>query len=1231
MNIKDVISQLRDNSYYASLVTEQTQLAIIDFVFCSEPQKSFVVASNIPAIYVNIFFNDQVAKLEDDTQIIGRYLLALFLSIKEKDWLEDNHWVEDIKIDLLLTYIPDFYQLIKSKSELMQIIFDAGTIFSLPSGIKYLRKVGFSDDDITQYFKSDIHSHNGHHNYEHNLYLHLIVLPKIQQAFQAGDGDAFDRLILEYIELNLRDYSTVICMPDDNIQGARYREQLPENHVQCFLNLIRGQGDWAQDITLIYSGLVKKELYCDHVHLLTLLHADEDFKLLLTLIFQASSATQLASSKYVSNFTEIIRLIDPDLWVRESFPKDCFVSNHHGNCCFATSETVLNYLDATELQYPTMHLPLISFVLNYLSANYSYCLDSKQCPDHQMFEHNNHRTLLAALVERYGAVYIWDCCLLNRNYAYMLSLNLLVQLEPNNLVIKQRKQQADEMRLERDLPDLCDNENDSAALMNFVIKGQSPEQVAQLVVSADELYQVCWLNDLYIERLARVFFNGKNDSDAGEFIEKANQYISPRPLRLLSDVVIKHPTLQAAYFKALVSYTQSFIEYDGVVGNNGQYYQSSMGGEFRYYELIPQIELAYLQQHGMPCVTHILTCSNEDKLTLLACLVGTIYDRQQALLLITLLTEKNKGLLALCYANIKALCAELRLAVIGVIIKQLSTLKGQHEINAVIAICLHPLEGDLALTLIEQVQQSKSRSLLVEHAKLDFALLYQTNADANNNTFDLDRYLIQCYLKPKKPLLNDDIIAQLKTAQGKCGQHAGEQLLQIYQNHDQFTVNSEASAIISVLDDSSFQTFNANILATYLDKITAKNRWLLALPAIHGNAQCINMLSNAVEQWANGAKHQLAAHVIKQMGASGITEAYVAIERIGRNSKKQSIKDAVITAFAIGAKKKGITRDQLGDSLVEDIGFVGNEIPLRYCEQDYALLLTKDLKFAIKKPDGKIAKSLPKPKADDNSEAAAQVAKDFILLKKLLKGVIELQSHRLEDAFVIWRHWSSEQWTQLFLDNPIMNKLASRLVWGLYQDNCLVKAFTVNPQPIDLNDQTLNIEAHYQIGLVHGSELESAQLCQWIEYFEDWGIELLFNQLNTDEITVEHKEEKLDYQVSAPRKSPSTVINRLRKKGWTVGSVRDGGCFDEIYKEIESLNVGIEITFDDSIYHGDYGYECDEGDITINKIQFYRTGIIERGSYCYDELEETDSRIDKSTLPSRLTQELVREAVVAFS
>ncbi|HIF9272344.1 TPA: DUF4132 domain-containing protein [Photobacterium damselae] len=1208
MKIQDAISLLRDNAYYASLFPEQAQNAIFEYVFDKKDNLDEIKQYTVHDFFMTKFFNEQLKSINDDSALVSRFIVALMSCCKSTAWLTE------IDIKFLLKYIPGFFQDYMSKNDVMMAIFNDG--YSLKRKMKGLKHAGFTPEEIKDFCLDPCHKTNELSNYENNLYLYYVLRPLIERE---NDIQKLEQYLLEYIRINLADYSKVSYYPRDEVDGSQYRVSLPDVEINKFIALIEGKGNWDGDISSIYAALVKASPYCHDRDHIALFHCDEDFGYIIKFICADHLRKKREKSQILTNLYNIIRLLDPNLWIDKSYFHNCF-----SDCSFKNTEVVFEELDLALAQYPEMKDEFINYLLRDINDHYICCLNSDRYQTSAKFECNSHLALLSALVDRFGAEYIWDVYTPDRSLRPELIYTLIAKIAINNQQIQDRKETYDYAVLNKELPTWTKTEKDAQILLDFVLTGKEPASIAKLALQEKSLGNICWLNNIYNERLAQVFFNGKNNKFAYGFLNAVSDHIQQHPLRLCCDFIIQYPHLQPAFFKGFAEYTSEFIE------RCGDNYDRYRFHNVEYFECLPRVELQYLQQHQVPCVEYSLTAIAKYKAALLACLKGTIIDLEQALLLTPMLKEKAKGLIANVQACIRSLEPDLRQSVIQSLIEELPTLKGIHEINVVEVICFEPIDKEQALTLLDKVKEPQSRTMLAQHGQLDFTLLYQTK----NQRFDLAAYLSECYSAPKKFPIDENLIQGVLTRDGQSAENAIKQLVLLYQNYNQLTPNPEAVALVSELDTTTLQHFNCNLLATYSDKITTKNRWLLNIPALHGDANTVKILAPMIDKWANGSKHQLAAHIIKLMGASGVTEAYVVLDRIGRNNKKQSIKDAVEEAFVLGAERKGISKGELGDTLVGDLGFVGQEIPFQYCEQNYALVLTKDLKFAVRKPDGKVVKSLPKPKVDDDAQTASEVAQYYTAQKKLLKDMVTLQTHRLEDAFVVCRLWYGDKWNALFIGNPVMNQLASKLVWGIYQDNVLLQTFIVNPTPMDRDDDAVMIADDAVIGLVHPSELNQEALEQWQEYLADWEITPLFEQLDRQSFTVTALDNALQYKIENPsRKSPSTVINRLRKKGWNVGSVRDGGSFDELYKEIDNLGIGVEITFDNCAWHGGFGYECDEGDIAIGKIEFYCSGVLPRGSYCYAELDEKEYQhllLDINELPPRLSQELIREAINAF-
>lgn len=1213
MKISNLIADLNESYYFSNKIADD----INEYVF-NQAQPALYSASqeSISDFYIRRIIRD-LDDVDDEPLYIRRFLIALLSSSSNFEWLAS------VDIDKIRAIAPEFHTVLGDNAEqILDKIFTIKEWDDIEKAFCKLSQVNLSEQEVIEYLKSDKLKTEGFYNFIRNPYLKLYLLPKLEKAYDDKDCEKFDAIFREFFATCLQDHSKKIDNRRDKFNGAVNRIALPQDVFVRFMALFDGTGNWETDLEFVTSQLIKDTDCYSSEEEFVLLH-DKDFEDLFHFILNLKLFHRFHDSKYVQNFSTIICVLDIEKWINELQ----FFSSYR-YCAFKNAQTLMGELDDAIKLYPTLQPRFIQFLVNYLGTHYHCCLRNYDTPKTEHFSNNAHLELLTLLCERFGDSYIWDCFYNdNPNKPENDILHGLLAKVSAQPELIERKVQFDQALLRKAIPCITKKERDNEPLLNFILTGENADAVAKIALDNSNIDSVSWLSQPYFERLATVFFNGKNDKLVVDFTDAAANKYTPTPLRRLSEVVIKHPHCESSYMKGLIGHIQnvnkqSKFDIDSIV--------SSRDGVY-YPDLYPRTELAYLQQHGIPCVKYAAAGSASAKAVLLICLKGTITDHDQALLLIDMLKEKQKGLNANLQACIKALPDTLKHAVLSTIAEQLADFSGQKEINAVECLCHEPLNEETALDLLNKVSEAQSRTLLLQHGNINFIHLYKT-ADGN---FDLASYLAESYQAPKKLPVSEDILQLIETKDSSNGYEAAIQLLQVYQHHDAFVPSSEGQAILSQITETSLDDFMCHLISQYANSITAKNRWLLTIPTLHATPNTVKILMPLIERWANGSKHQLAAQLIKQMGGSGLTQVFMALDRLSRNTKKQSVKEAIEDAFAIGASQKGITKGELGDSLVDNIGFVDNAIPLPYCGQDFALILNKELKFSIRKPDGKIAKSLPKPKVDDDAAAAAEVNKHFTELKKMLKDMVTLQTHRLEDAFVVWRQWQYEKWAELFLANPVMNKLASQLVWGIYENNTLTQTFTVNPAVITVDDEALDIAPHSQIGLVHPIELSAEQLAEWQDYFADWEISVLFDQLARPMLTLTPTDK--DPQAYAPnlvfRKSPSTVINRLRKKGWAIGSVRDGGSFDELYKEIDEGNLGIEITFDEDVWHGGYGYESNEIDIAIGKIEFYQAGKLPRGSYCYAELDEpkyATLKKDIEQLPLRLVQELVREAINGF-
>ncbi|QUJ67731.1 DUF4132 domain-containing protein [Photobacterium sp. GJ3] len=1013
MNISQVIDALRESSYYQRLVPEQSAINIRNFVYGDMNYADFQPNPVMPTFFMHMFFNEQLKDLKDTPEHIARYLHALALS------LEDDSWLNQVSIEKVRKWMPTFHDYVMSPADLMMHIFKDA--YDSEDGLKALLRA-FPRAEINTFLRSDDLKMDGHYQGKYHLYCRFVLLPEIKQAVADQDAQRFDTQLLAYVQELASDYADASYIPRLRTRKrendeTKYRIALHPTAIQAMTNLLLGQGDWDQDPELIRAHLSHKPVYKHDRTAYTLLEADQDFEALFSWLCEREEAI-ITQSEVANNLKQLVFLLDPNVWIEQHFLQDC-----HHHCSWSDKDEVVKELNAAIAAAPDKKDQLIAYTLRYTFEHYDCAFGHTVMSP----EENPHNQLLCALMDQYGARSIWEAFEPRSLVEQRLGYYTLAALAKDDS-LSALKTEYDRQWLQWFSTHFTKKEADAQPLFDYLMSGEHESQISKIVIDpARQLGTLCYLDDTRLQRLTRVMLNGKNNKLFPRFVIGARRLYTTAPLRLISDVVLENPDYHEIAFKAYVEFAESFAERNEL-GDESFYWQG-----VAYANHIVLDELDYLMQHGMACVNQVSKLPAKSKGVLLPLLKGRISDAEEALLLIDFLKEKQKGVVESAKSCLAALPETLRQRVREKILAELATFNTQQEVHAIEVLCEPGIDADTARDLLDRVQSTASRTLLVEQGNLDFSQLFA----GNDGEFDLDAYLAESYTAPKKMPLDLSQLPRPERIDGKPAQDAVIQLCLIYQNHEGYRHSQEAHAIVSQFTPASLAQFAHALLSGYGPNITAKNKWLMNIPAVHGDTGVLKALATLVEKFASGSKHQLAGHLMKLMGLSGQTQAYMEIDRICRNTKKQSVKDAAHEAFVIGAKQAGITKDELGDQLVDDLGFDGDQIPLEYCGQTLALILNEELKFVIRKPDGKLAKTLPKPKQDDDTEQAEQAKQHFNALKKLLKDMVGLQVRRMEDAFVTWRMWSFERWQKLFLGNPVMHKIASQLVWGSMKTSSL--------------------------------------------------------------------------------------------------------------------------------------------------------------------------------------------------
>lgn len=141
-----------------------------------------------------------------------------------------------------------------------------------------------------------------------------------------------------------------------------------------------------------------------------------------------------------------------------------------------------------------------------------------------------------------------------------------------------------------------------------------------------------------------------------------------------------------------------------------------------------------------------------------------------------------------------------------------------------------------------------------------------------------------------------------------------------------------------------------------------------------------------------------------------------------------SARKLVEKALNESAKKNGMSRDDLDELAVPDYG-MGTDGEFERVIGDYRVRSVqrpgqKSLLLWIRS-DGKEHKSVPKAVKEQHGEAL----KDIRRLHKEIQTTLQTQARRIEGFYLRPRHWSFASWQQRYLQHPLLQHLARRLIW----------------------------------------------------------------------------------------------------------------------------------------------------------------------------------------------------------
>ncbi len=410
--------------------------------------------------------------------------------------------------------------------------------------------------------------------------------------------------------------------------------------------------------------------------------------------------------------------------------------------------------------------------------------------------------------------------------------------------------------------------------------------------------------------------------------------------------------------------------------------------------------------------------------------------------------------------------------------------------------------------------------------------------------------------KPLEDWLAEDTLPALYYTSGKQLKNEEVRFL-LYRMNRVKTMRSdlEARLLINRLDKEKAAEFALQLIKLFIDKNTKpEHKYLLALSALLGNEAVADKIRITIDKWIDDSRFKMAEYGVGALAIQGSNKALRWVELYSRKykTKKANVGAAALVALEAAAEELNITVYELGDRIVPDFGFEGLFKEFTIDGDSYRAFIDSKFKIAFFNDDNKKLKAIP-------ASAPDALKDEFKAIAKEVKDIVKSQSSRLEHYLVIQRRWNKEQWEQFFLTNPVMFIYATKLLWGVYDNNQLKQCFYCQEDTtlMDAADNEIALEEEAQIGIVHPLQLSADELKQWQQKFFDLAIEPVFSQLdrNIQPLTPEQKQVTIVRIFDGTQTQPGSIRSTLEKYGWRKGPAGDAGSIDTFFKDEDTSDV----------------------------------------------------------------------------
>lgn len=375
----------------------------------------------------------------------------------------------------------------------------------------------------------------------------------------------------------------------------------------------------------------------------------------------------------------------------------------------------------------------------------------------------------------------------------------------------------------------------------------------------------------------------------------------------------------------------------------------------------------------------------------------------------------------------------------------------------------------------------------------------------------------------------------------------------------------ELQEVRDALEPKSRDAFGIGLYEAYS---TARgDSWVFRSLCVLADDEVVDRLAKDVIKMS----YQHAVVALEVLASVGSERAMLRIAHVAAKGRGRGVKNAASNWLRRIAQARGLSKEQLADRLVPDLGLDSDgSLTFDLGSRSFRVGFDEQLKPWVRGDDGKKRKSLPKSKKDDVEKSAA-AKKRWSALKKDARMLASIQIARFEHAMLIAREWSMEEFQQYVMAHPLLRHVVRRLIW---KTGKLVFRIDESGQPVDAddNEQALGTDT---VRLVHPLEMSPEELGTWCERLADYEILQPFEQLQRETYVFGTASSKAVIESIEGARAKGGTVAGLQNRGWSRGPVEDAGQWFALHYRASDLKI--ELTMDHGVnIQGGYGMDQEQ-------------------------------------------------------